>query len=116
MSTTAGSSSKSTSISAAMSSASARVSATQAAIASPTWRTLFRARQGCSEGLKPGRLETARIGFTPARSAAVNTASRHFPGIWMSPMRAWASGLRRNATSFMPGSLMSATNWPRPRR
>ena len=29
-------------------------------------------------------------------------------------MRACASGLRRNATSSMPGSLMSPTYWPRP--
>ena len=99
-----------------MSSASARVRATQMAMSSPTWRTLPVASGGCSEGLKPGSAETARIGLTPVRSSAVNTAPRHFSGTCTARMRAWASGLRRNATSFMPASLMSATYWPRPRR
>src|SRR5438270_6030929 len=31
-------------------------------------------------------------------------------------MRPWAIGLRTNATSCMPGNLMSPTNSPRPRR
>src|SRR5712691_1904017 len=34
----------------------------------------------------------------------------------MPRMRAWARGLRTKATSFIPGSRISATNWPRPRK
>ena len=43
----------------------ARVGATHIATSSPTWRTLSVASTGCSETLKPGKPETARIGFTP---------------------------------------------------
>src|SRR5205807_3428557 len=37
-------------------------------------------------------------------------------GIEMALIRAWACGLRTNATSIVPGNLTSATNWPRPCR
>ena len=59
-----------------MSSASARVGATHMAMSSPTCRALPVASGGCSETLKPGNPDTARIALTPSRSAAVNTRSR----------------------------------------
>ncbi len=65
---------------AAMSSASARVGATHMATSSPTCRTLPVASTGCSEILKPGNPDTARIGLTPARSDAVNTTSEKRSG------------------------------------
>ena len=65
MSATAGSASKSSSQAAARSSASARVAATQAAMASPTWRSLPAASAGCSERRKPGKAELARMGELP---------------------------------------------------
>src|SRR5208282_17277 len=99
-----------------MSSAAARVSATHMATSSPTWRTLSVASAGWSETLKPGKPETARIGLTPAMSAAVKTASRIASGTSIALMRAWASGLRTKATSRMPASRMSATYCPRPVR
>src|SRR5205807_7199586 len=37
-------------------------------------------------------------------------------GIEMALIRAWACGLRTNATSIVPGNFTSATNWPRPCR
>ena len=37
---------------------------------------MFTARGDCSEGLNPGSAETARIGFTSSKSAAVKTAPR----------------------------------------
>ena len=76
MSATTGSASKSTSICAAMSSASARVGAAQSAISSPAKRTLPVASGGCTDDLKPGSEVSARIGFTPARSSAMSTRSR----------------------------------------
>lgn len=115
MSCTAGSASKSTCTAAARSSASARLGATHMAIISPTWRTLPWASGGCSEGLKPGKVVTARIGSTPSRSFAVKTRSRMASGIETARMRPWAMGLRTKATSCMPASRTSATNWPRPR-
>ena len=100
-----------------MSSASARVAATQTATGSPTKRTLPSASAGCSDTLKPGRPDTARIGFTPpaARSAQVKTAPRCSSGISMPVMVAWATGLRTKASSFMPTRAMSPTKRPRPR-
>ena len=75
-SSSTGSSSRSRTTAAAMSSASARVGATHIATNSPTCRTLPVASTGCSDTLKPGSPETARIGSTPSRSAAVKTRSR----------------------------------------
>src|SRR5436190_11600652 len=98
-----------------MSSASARVGATHMATSSPTWRTLPVASTGCSEILNPGNPETARIGLTPSRSAAVKTLSLYCGGIDMPRIQACASGLRTNATSCRPARRMSATNSPRPR-
>ena len=78
---TAGSGSKSSSISAARSSASARVGATHMATSSPTWRTLPVARTGCTEDLKPGSVVSARIGATPAGPSAMKTRSRSAGGM-----------------------------------
>src|SRR5262249_56229224 len=58
----------------------------------------------------------AGIGFTGGKSAAVNTRPRASGGTEIDLIRAWACGLRTNATSIVPGSLMSETNWPRPCR
>ena len=55
------------------------------------------------------------VAATPAKSWAMKVRSRSSGGILMDLMRACASGLRRKATSSMPGSLMSPTYWPRPR-
>ena len=86
-----------------------------------TWRPARRRSAPCPwrgsaarEDLKPGSVVSARIGATPARSSAMNTRSRMAGGMRMALMRACASGLRRNATSSMPGSLMSPTYWPAP--
>src|SRR4029077_4509575 len=57
-----------------------------------------------------------RIGLTRGRSAAVKTRPRASSGIEIDLIRAWACGLRTNATSIVPGNLMSETNWPRPWR
>ena len=73
------------------------------------------ASDGCSDTLNPRKPDTARIGFTPASSAAVNVMLRYSAGMEMPRRRACASGLRTKATSFIPGSRMSATNCPRPR-
>ena len=70
---------------------------------------------GCSETLKPGNPDTARMALTPSRSAAVKTRSRTASGIPMPRMRACASGLRTNATSCMPGRRISPTYCPSPR-
>ena len=59
---------------------------------------------------------TTRIGLTRGRSAAVKTRPRASGGTEIDLIRAWACGLRTNATSIVPGNLMSATNWPRPCR
>src|SRR5262245_684 len=115
MSETAGSSSRSSMTAAARSSASARVAATHIAANSPTWRSLSAASGGCSEILNPRKPDTARIGFTPTRSAAVNVAPRWSGGMETPRSLPCATGLRTKATSFIPGSRMSATNWPRPR-
>ena len=115
MSRTAGSSSRSRVTLAATSSASARVGATHMATSSPTCLTLPIASGGCSETLKPGNPDTARIALTPSRSAAVNTRSRTASGMSRPRMRACASGLRTKATSCMSGRRMSPTYWPRPR-
>ncbi len=70
-----------------------------------------------SEGLKPFRAETARIGFTPCEILAVNHTRSSSPAACAMPlMRACATGERTNATSSMPGRRMFATNSPRPRR
>src|SRR5882672_1602103 len=98
-----------------MSSASARVGATHIATSSPTCRTLPVASTGCSETLKPGSADTARIGLTPTRSAAVKTLARYRSGTCIPRIRACAKGLRTNATSWSPARRMSATNRPRPR-
>ena len=118
MSTFGGSSSKSAATRAAISSASARVSATQTAIGSPTKRTLSFANAGCSDTLKPGRPQAARIGLTPSatKSFQVKTLSRTSSGMSKPRMRAWATGLRTKASSRMPTSAISATKRPRPRR
>ena len=115
MSWTTGSGSKSMSISAVRSSASARVGAMHRAIGSPTYRTLPEARTGCTDDLKPGKAVSARIGATPARSSAMKTRSRRSGGMRIASMRACASGLRRNAASCMPAKRMSPTYSPRPR-
>ena len=57
----------------------------------------------------------ARIGLTPARSSAVNTAPLCSSGMVTDRSRACAKGLRTNATSRVPGMRKSATYWPRPR-
>src|SRR4051794_9697825 len=57
-----------------------------------------------------------RIGLTRGRSAAVKTRLRASGGTAIDLIRACACGLRTNATSIVPGSLMSGTNWPRPCR
>ena len=85
------------------------------ATGSPTWRTLSIASTGCVDDLNPGNAVSALMGRTPSRSVAVNTRPRSSGGILIERMRAWATGLRRNATSLMRGSWMSATNWPWPR-
>ena len=114
ISTTAGNSSMSANTPCAMSSACARVGATQAAISSPTWRTLPRASGHWSEGLKPLSDDTARIGLTPARSSIVNTAASRPAGFSIPLSLPCAIGERANATSHMPAKRMSPTNWPRP--
>src|SRR5580704_10589922 len=57
-----------------------------------------------------------RIGLMRGRSAAVKTRPRASGGTEIDLIRAWACGLRTNATSIVPGNFMSATNWPRPCR
>jgi hypothetical protein len=81
MSATAGNSSRSSSHAHARSSASARLAATQAATASPTWRTLPSASTGWDDALNPGRRECAAMGRTPPRSAMVNTCASHPAGL-----------------------------------
>src|SRR5260370_40662665 len=56
------------------------------------------------------------MGLTRGRSTAVKTRLLASGGTVMDLMRAWACGLRTNATSIVPGNLTSATNWPRPCR
>ena len=114
MSTTAGNSSMSAYTACARSSAWARLGAMQAAINSPTWRTLPRASGHWSEALKPARLETARIGLTPGRSSMVNTAASRPAGFSMALRTPCAIGERANATSHMPASRRSPTNCPCP--
>ena len=98
----------------AMSSASARVAPTHIATSSPTWRTLPLASTGCSEDLNPCRPETARIGLTPARSAAVKRCASRPVGARDPPSDpAVRHGQRTNATSSMPakpdvGDVLSA--------
>ena len=101
---------------AAISSASARVSATHIAINSPTCRILSVTSGGCSDALKPGRGETALIGLTPVRSSAVKTEDRIDSGIWTPSKRAWATGDRTNATSRVLSSEMSPIYCPFPRK
>ena len=85
-----------------MSSASARVGATHMATSSPTCRTLPVASTGCSEILNPGSPDTARIGLTPARSAAVNTTSRKRSGT----MNGLDAGMRQRAAN--EGDILQA--------
>ena len=115
MSETAGNISKSTATRSAMSSASARVSATQTAIVSPTWRTFSAASAGWADGLNPGSAETARIGLTPSMSAWMKTRGRMSSGMSIAPIRACATGLRTNAASSCPARPKSPTKRPRPR-
>src|SRR5436190_14827954 len=115
-STTASSSSNSICTASVMSSAAARDGAMQAAIASPTYRTLSVASGGQGGDFAPAACVTTRIGFSRGRSAAVKTRPRCSGGISIDLIRACACGLRRNATSMVPGSRMSDTNSPRPRR
>jgi len=81
MSTTAGSSSNSVRMEAAMSSASARERSTHAAMISPTKWTLSTARIGSRECLKPLIEVAALIGLTLARSSAVTTVLLCFSGM-----------------------------------
>src|SRR5712671_182864 len=113
-STTAGSTSNSTMTELARSSASPRVGATQAAIASPTYRTLSVASGGQAGDLAPAAWVTTRIGVTCGRSAAAKTRPAASGGTVIDLIRACACGLRRKATSIVPGNLMSETNSPRP--
>src|SRR5712671_3595018 len=115
-STTAGSTSNSTMTELARSSASPRVGATQAAIASPTYRTLSVASGGQAGDLAPAAWVTTRIGLTCGRSAAAKTRPAASGGTVIDLIRACACGLRRKATSTVPGNLMSETNSPRPCR
>src|SRR6516225_12364289 len=64
----------------------------------------------------PAEWETTRIGLIRGRSAAVKTRPRASGGTEIDLIRACACGLRRNATSIVPGSFTSATNSPRPCR
>ena len=107
MSTTAGSSSMSSSIASAASRACASVSATTAAIGSPTWRTLPSARIGCFGSFIgwPLRSVTSQpqgTPPTPSKSFAVKTLST--PGIAAAAavssvrMRPCATSERRKCT------------------
>jgi len=51
-----------------------------------------------------------------ARSSRTNTELSQPGGLRMLTMRPCAMGLRRKATSRWPGSIVSATKLPRPRR
>src|SRR6516225_4712490 len=66
--------------------------------------------------LAPVECETTRIGLTRGRSSAVKTRPRASGGTEIDLMRACACGLRRKATSLVPGNLISETNCPRPWR
>src|SRR5271156_5652747 len=59
---------------------------------------------------------TTRIGWMRGKSAAAKTRPLALGGTVIPRMRACACGLRTNATSIVPGSLMSDTNSPRPCR
>ena len=77
-----------------------------------TWRPARRhgapcrsASTGCSRRLESGEARCRRGSrATPTRSAAMNTRSRISGGMRIAGMRAWATGLRRNATSRRCGS------------
>src|SRR5262249_24003769 len=56
------------------------------------------------------------MGLTAVRCLAVKTTFRNCSGILICLSRAWATGLRTNATSRMPGMRKSPTYCPRPRR
>ena len=94
-----------------------------AASARRTWRRARRRSAPCPwpgpaarEDLKPGSAVSARIGGNARQILGDEDAVAELGRDAASPlMRACASGLRRNATSCMPGSLMSPTYWPRPR-
>src|ERR1700737_4894340 len=115
-STTAGSTSNSTMTELARSSASPRVGAMQAAIASPTYRTLSVASGGQAGDFARAAGVTTRIGATCGRSAAAKTRPAASGGTVTDLIRACACGLRRKATSIVPGNLMSETNSQRPCR
>ena len=56
------------------------------------------------------------MGATSSRSAAVKISPSCPLGFVTPRTRAWARGLRTNATSRVPGSRMSPTNSPSPKR
>ncbi len=104
----------SSSTSSARSSARARVAPTHMATGSPTNRTLSRARGGNAESLNPGIASRHSGATTPVRSPATKTAPSRPAGFAIPRMRPWARGLRRNATSCIPGIAISPTYRPRP--
>ena len=59
--------------------------------------------------LEAGKRRIGADGRTPVQVLGDEHAIADAGGIWIAWMRACASGLRRNATSCMPGSLMSPT-------
>ncbi len=120
MSTAAGSGSYSILTRATASSATARVSATTAATASPAHVARSSGRGSCGADFMPFKwASTATHGSQClARSAPVNR--RTTPGIAIASapsilrILACGCGLLTNATCTMRGSTMSSTNWPRP--
>ena len=101
------------------SSAVARSSATTAQIASPQNRTLSTASQCCTDSPPEKRFGMLRNGSTlPSNSLPVSTLMT--PGSFRASLTstelslAWACWLRRNATWYMPGSLMSLRKRPSP--
>jgi hypothetical protein len=102
---TAGTSSYSTRMRCAASSAISRLSAATAATFSPMKRTLSRARTGMSRMLRPTRTSGGRslptsTAWTPGTSRAARVSVER--------IRACGSGLRRTAPNSIPGRDRSA--------
>src|SRR5690606_24720758 len=68
------------------------------------------AMKGCVTILCFGTLVFPFRGATPFMSPAVNSRPSEPSGPWIERIRPWATGLRRNAISTIPGSARSATN------
>jgi hypothetical protein len=71
---------------------------------------------GQASDLAPDACVATRTGASCGRSAAVKTRPAASGGTAIDLIRACAWGLRRKATSIVPGNLMSETNSPRPCR